>query len=53
MSTEKFKFKTKTPSSQGGVIGIFIPICEHELKQVRDKRYPYNPWRCTKCGYEP
>lgn len=53
MITEKIKFKVKTPSIQGGVIGIFIPFCEHELRRVKDKRYPFKPWRCVKCGMEP
>ena len=53
MSSVKQKYVTESLSGQGGVIGIFIPFCQHELKQVKDKRYPYKPWRCIKCGMEP
>ncbi len=28
-------------------------LCEHEMKAVRDSKYPYKPFRCIKCGYEP
>ena len=28
-------------------------LCEHEMKAVRDSRYPYKPFRRIKCGYEP
>jgi len=28
-------------------------LCEHDMKAVRDSRYPYKPIRCIKCGYEP
>jgi hydrogenase maturation factor HypF (carbamoyltransferase family) len=27
--------------------------CDHNLRPTKDKRYPYNPIRCAKCGYEP